>query len=133
MAKRYEEGWTSDDRPRTRSYGGETGRDTSWSGPSSAVYSQGSSRGVPRSADGPFAGRGPKGYQRSDDRIREDVCDRLTDAGDIDASEIEVHVANGEVTLSGSVRGRDEKRKTEDLAETVAGVRDVHNSLRVSR
>jgi hypothetical protein len=26
-----------------------------------------------------FAGRGPKGYQRSDERIREDICERLAD------------------------------------------------------
>jgi hypothetical protein len=28
---------------------------------------------------GRHRGRGPKGYTRSDDRIREEVCDRLTD------------------------------------------------------
>jgi osmotically-inducible protein OsmY len=139
----YDRGWASEDRPVARGYGGETGRDTSWSGPSSAAYSQYASRGVPWAdtgwertewqGRGAFAGRGPKGYQRSDERIREDVCDRLTDAADIDASEIEVNVANGEVTLSGTVRGRDEKRRSEDLAESIGGVRDVHNNLRVAR
>lgn len=139
----YDRGWASEGRPTGRGYGGETGRDTSWSGPSSGAYSQYNSRGVPWSdtgwergqsqRHGTFAGRGPKGYQRSDDRILEDVCDRLTDAADVDASEIEVNVANGEVTLSGTVRGRGEKRRSEDLAESIAGVRDVHNNLRVAR
>jgi osmotically-inducible protein OsmY len=82
---------------------------------------------------GQFFGRGPKGYHRSDARINEDVCDRLTDAPDIDASNVEVRVANGEVTLSGTVFDRNEKHRAEDLIENVSGVREVHNNLRVSR
>jgi osmotically-inducible protein OsmY len=82
---------------------------------------------------GDFTGRGPKGYQRSDARIYEDVCDRLAEAPDVDASDIEVQTTNGEVTLSGSVREREEKRRAEDLIEGVSGVRDVRNNLRVSR
>ena len=80
---------------------------------------------------GQFSGRGPKGYQRSDDRIREDVSDRLTEHGDLDASEIEVDVSQGVVTLSGSVDDRWGKRLAEDIAERVPGVRDVMNQLRV--
>jgi osmotically-inducible protein OsmY len=79
-----------------------------------------------------FAGRGPKNYQRSDERIREDVCVRLTDHPEIDASEIEVRVDGGEVTLSGEVDSRPVKRIAEDVAHSVAGVRDVHNQLRVA-
>jgi osmotically-inducible protein OsmY len=78
-----------------------------------------------------YAGRGPRGYQRSDERIREDVCDRLTDDPRIDASDIEVHMQGGELTLSGSVRTRDEKHFTEDLVERITGVREVNNHLRV--
>jgi osmotically-inducible protein OsmY len=78
-------------------------------------------------------GRGPKGYQRPDARIREDVCDRLTDDWRIDASEVEVTVNNGEVTLSGTVHNRDDKRNAEDVVESIPGVREVHNNLRVSR
>ena len=77
-------------------------------------------------------GRGPKGYQRSDNRILEDVCDRLM-YSEVDAGEIEVRVENGEVTLSGSVRDRSDKRRAEDIAEEVSGVRDVHNNIRVHR
>lgn len=76
-------------------------------------------------------GRGPKNYTRSDDRIRDDVSDRLTDDPHIDASEIEVSVQNREVTLSGTVNSRFEKRHAEDLAESVSGVTHVQNNLRV--
>jgi osmotically-inducible protein OsmY len=79
---------------------------------------------------GRHSGRGPKGYQRSDDRIREDVCERLTHHPEIDASEIDVKVSNGEVTLSGSVDERNAKRMAEEIAEQISGVKDVHNQIR---
>jgi hypothetical protein len=67
-------------------------------------------------------GRGPCGYKRSDDRIREDVNDRLTDDPWIDASDIEVSVSSAEVTLDGTVNNRSDKRRAEDIAESVSGV-----------
>jgi hypothetical protein len=81
---------------------------------------------------GPYAGRGPKGYRRSDQRIQEDVCERLTEHPGIDASEIEVAVSSGDVTLSGLVESRAVKHLTEVMVETVSGVREVHNQLRVA-
>jgi len=80
---------------------------------------------------GRHSGRGPKGYQRSDDRIREDINEQLTRHPDIDASDIEVEVHNGEATLKGNVEHRSVKRQAEDVAEQVSGVRQVHNQLRV--
>jgi hypothetical protein len=80
---------------------------------------------------GPHAGRGPKNYRRCDDRICEDVCRRLTDDPDVDASDIEVSVTDGEVTLSGTVQDRYMKRGAEDAIAGVSGVRDVHNQIRV--
>lgn len=85
-----------------------------------------------RGSAGPHTGRGPRGYQRSDERIREDVCDALCEHGYIDASDVEVTVVNGEVTLLGVVRERPQKRMAEDAVEQVSGVREVHNQLRVS-
>ena len=82
---------------------------------------------------GRFYGRGPKGYRRSDERIREDVNEELFRHPEIDASEIEVQAQNGEVTLTGKVEDRHQKRLAEDLAERVSGVNDVHNQLKVDR
>jgi osmotically-inducible protein OsmY len=76
-------------------------------------------------------GRGPRNYTRSDDRIRDDVNDRLTDDPHIDASDIEVTVSSREVTLSGHVGSRFEKRHAEDIADSVSGVSHVQNNLRV--
>ncbi len=78
-------------------------------------------------------GRGPKGYQRSDERIREDVCDRLAGHGRLDASEVEVQVSEGEVTLTGTVARREDKRMIEDIAESIQGVQDVTSQIRVKR
>ncbi|HEX7347280.1 MAG TPA: BON domain-containing protein [Candidatus Limnocylindrales bacterium] len=80
---------------------------------------------------GQFAGRGPKGYQRSDERIREDVSDRLMEHPELDASGIEVHVKDAVVTLKGEVDSRWAKRLAEDIAEEVGGIRDVMNHLGV--
>ena len=80
---------------------------------------------------GSHRGRGPREYRRSDDRIREDVNDRLTDDDFLDASQIEVGAQNGEVILSGFVYNRTSKRRAEWLAEGVSGVTNVENRLRV--
>jgi hypothetical protein len=85
------------------------------------------------STDGPFRGIGPKGYKRSDERIAEDVNDRLTEDGHIDASDIACAVRDGEVTLTGTVSSRDVKRRVEDLVDSISGVKDVQNNLRVKR
>jgi osmotically-inducible protein OsmY len=78
-------------------------------------------------------GRGPSGYKRSDDRIHEDVSDRLYEDHDIDASEIDVRVADGVVTFEGTVEDRSMKRLAEDLALDVVGVSDVINHLTIRR
>ena len=80
---------------------------------------------------GPHTGRGPKGYQRTDERIREEINDRLTAHGLVDATDVEVRIQGGEVTLTGFVDSRDAKRAAEDCAEDVSGVREVHNHLRI--
>ena len=76
-------------------------------------------------------GKGPKGFKRSDDSIREDINSRLTDDAYLDASEIEVAVENGDVTLTGTVPDKSSKRRAEDVAELVSGVSNVENRLRV--
>lgn len=84
-----------------------------------------------RDRPGEFRGRGPAGYRRSDERIREDVNDRLTDDPFLDATGIQVSVKECEVTLDGTVRSRQCKRQAEGLAEAVSGVAHVQNNLRI--
>jgi osmotically-inducible protein OsmY len=75
-------------------------------------------------------GRAPKGYQRSDERIKEDVCDRLMHSW-VDAENVEIEVRSGEVVLAGTVEDRQSKRAIEDIADRVLGVKDVQNNIRV--
>ena len=78
-----------------------------------------------------YRGRGPANYTRSDERIREDACDRLTEDWRVDASQIEIRVEDGELTLDGTVSSREQKRRAEDCVEDLSGVRHVQNNLRV--
>lgn len=80
---------------------------------------------------GPYRGIGPKGYRRSDDRINEDISDRLSDHSRIDAENIAVKVEGGEVYLRGSVPDRKTKRLAEDVCMRASGVSDVMNELRI--
>ncbi len=77
------------------------------------------------------AGKGPKGYKRSDERVREDVCEHLTRHHEIDASNIEVSVTDGTVFLSGTAEDRRTKRLAEDIAHEVSGAVDVQNQIRI--
>lgn len=76
-------------------------------------------------------GRGPSDYTRSDERIREDVNDNLTQDWRVDASHVRVTVTDGEVTLDGHVDSRQAKRRAEDIADDVTGVKHVQNNLRI--
>jgi hypothetical protein len=78
-----------------------------------SLYDQGTGR---------YTGRGPKGYRRSDERIREEINDRLTENSEIDAADIDVDVKDCEVTLRGTVEKRHQKWMAESVAETVTAV-----------
>lgn len=87
--------------------------------------------GHPRGRPGEdFRGRGPKNYVRSDERLREEINERLTADPQIDAGEIEVDVQEGRVVLNGSVDRRQTRYRVEDLVEA-CGVQDIDNRLRI--
>lgn len=119
-----------------RGYGGRGGgmRGEGWGrrmGGTDRGFGYGEHEGM--EARGPHYGKGPKGYRRSDERIREDVCDTIAQQGYIDASDVEVKVENGVVTLSGTVAARHEKRTLEQMVERVHGVDEVRNEMRLRR
>jgi osmotically-inducible protein OsmY len=76
-------------------------------------------------------GLGPKGYKRSDERISDDVHQRLSDDAWLDASNVNVAVSGGEVTLSGTVDSREAKHRAERIVEDLSGVSHVQNNLRI--
>lgn len=77
-------------------------------------------------------GTPPKGYKKSDDRVREDVCERVMDEG-IDCRNVDISVKDGLVTLTGEVCHRADKYRLEHLAADIAGVSDVENQLRLTK
>jgi osmotically-inducible protein OsmY len=81
---------------------------------------------------GQHRGKGPKNYQRSDERIKEMICERLREDPEIDASEVTVNVQGGKVTFDGTVDSRHVKMEVEDIADQL-GVQEVQNNLRVQR
>jgi osmotically-inducible protein OsmY len=117
-------------------YQGQPGQDDramSGSGMSgSGRWGQGQDSGMGQARRGGFAGRGPQGYRRSDQRIEEEINDRLTDHDDLDASNLQAKVRDGIATLTGTVESRSDKRLAADIVEHVPGVRDVMNQITVS-
>lgn len=106
-------------------YGDDYARDGGWSG-------GGRSDQYTREPRPSYRGRGPKNWRPSDERIRDTVNELLTDHDGIDATDVEVTVENGEVTLEGKVGSRWQKRLADDIAHSVRGVNDVHNRLKVA-
>ncbi|EYS87990.1 RNA-binding protein [Cupriavidus sp. SK-4] len=76
---------------------------------------------------------GPRGYQRSDERIRDQICEQLSYARGVDVSDVSVDVSEGVVSLTGTVRDRGQKFYIEDLADGTYGVKEVNNDIRVRR
>lgn len=85
------------------------------------------------SREGRYRGVGPRNYQRPDERITEDINDRLNDHPYIDASDIQVRVKDGEVILEGTVDSRWSKHHVEDIADEVSGVKDVENRIHIKK
>ena len=129
-----------DQPPGHRDFGGHHGYDTQGQHPGHRDFGRGeapstATRGARRwhgsGYPGGYRGIGPRDYERADERIREDVCERLTDHDAIDASNIDVRVSAGVVQLSGDVPERYMKHLAEDAVVNAVGVKDVENSLRV--
>lgn len=78
-----------------------------------------------------YFGKGPKGYRRSDDRIYEDACESLFKSSAVNATDIDVRVDGGIITLSGSVTDRRSKKEAEHCLEHIVGVIDIQNDLRI--
>jgi hypothetical protein len=76
--------------------------------------------------------RGPKGYQRSDERLKEDISERLMEAYHIDSSEVTVEVRGAKVSLEGTVPSRHMKHAIEDMVDRCPGVLEIDNRIRVA-
>ena len=80
-----------------------------------------------------FRRRGPKNYERSDERIHEDICERLVADHRLEVEDVSVHVERGVVRLEGTVPVRRMKHEIEDIAAYCPGVNEVENRIRVKQ
>ena len=105
-----------------------------WRDPRGFEHARGTDLGLGEPVDrGPHYGKGPKGYRRSDERIREEACERIARQGFIDATDVEVHVETAVIRLTGTVATRPEKRGLEQILERVHGVDEITNEIRLRR
>jgi osmotically-inducible protein OsmY len=74
--------------------------------------------------------QGPKGYQRSDDRIREQMVERFMES-DVELQDVECDVKDGIVSLSGTVKSRHCRHELENIADSVWGVKEVNNNIKI--
>lgn len=77
---------------------------------------------------GPFPGQAPT---RSDEDIKRDIETALFYDTAVSSLGVEVQVDRGSVTMSGCVHSDLAKRMADEDAWKVAGVREVHNNLKV--
>jgi len=113
-------------------YGQDRGHERGlWDRASDEVMSWFGDEDAARRREEDHRGHGPADYTRSDERIREDANDRLTEDSRVDARNVSVTVKDGELTLSGTVGSRDAKHRAEDCVENISGVKHVQNNLRV--
>jgi len=71
--------------------------------------------------------------RRPDAQLAQELQEILSKDPELDSTEIEVEVEGGAVTLRGVVDSSDARLLAEELVESVTGVREVHNNLKVSR
>ncbi len=134
---RSQSSWAQDsdmDLSGSQNYGeGSLDRSSDRSSDWRASQSYGSNSSTSWDSQRGHFGKGPKGYKRSDDRIKEEVCETLARNPRIDASEVEVEVSDAVVTLSGTVESKDIRRAAEMAIENLSGVDDVKNEIRVKK
>jgi hypothetical protein len=123
---RYDDGPVGDRRlgGRQGGYGGNYGEGRYGEGGSLSDFE------LAARQQGTHRGKGPANYQRTDERLREMLCERLQDHPEIDASDITVSVQDGMVLLEGTVDSRRTRDLVEDVAEELS-VMDVRSNLRV--
>ena len=66
-----------------------------------------------------------------DRAIRRDLTVAVARDADLQHRDISFHVVNGDVSVMGTVRSEDERKKFNDLAMNIGGVKSVANGLRI--
>ncbi len=98
------------------------------------TWAEGQSRAERREEPGRrLTNSGPRSRRKSDESLTQEIREILTADPELEATDIEVEVEGGAVTLRGAVVDSDARLLAEELVESLSGVREVHNRLRVER
>jgi BON domain len=72
---------------------------------------------------------GPRSRRRPDEALAQEIREILTSDPELEATDIEVEVEGGAVTIRGVVIDSDARLLAEELVESLPGVREIHNRL----
>ena len=112
----------------------ERGESPESQGTAASRVEVGAPQNAPRAGDRSRHSAGsPRPRRKTDDSLSREIHEILTADPELGATDIEVLVEGGAVTLSGDVEHPDAKFLAEELTESVSGVRLVHNRLVVRR
>lgn len=80
-----------------------------------------------------YYGFGPKGYRRSDQKLKDEARLLLNQDPILDSSNINIEVFNNVIYLRGFVDSRKDKKRAELLIEDIFGIEDIQNQLKIMR
>ncbi len=80
-----------------------------------------------------YYGFGPKGYKRSDQKLKDEASLLLNQDPILDSSNINIEVFNNVIYLRGFVDSRKDKKRAELLIEDIFGIEDIQNQLKIMR
>lgn len=80
-----------------------------------------------------YYGYGPKGYRRSDQKLKDEARLLLNQDPILDSSNINIEVFNNVIFLRGFVDSRKDKKRAEFLIEDIFGIEDIQNQLKIMR
>jgi osmotically-inducible protein OsmY len=80
-------------------------------------------------ADAPAVGLVPE--SSADRAIRRDLTLAISQDAELKHRDISFTITNGDVSVTGAVRTEDERKRINDLAMNIGGVKSVANALRV--
>lgn len=99
----------------------------------SRTWQRGARGSAVRTRGDDHRGRAPEGYRRSDQRLLEEISERVRDDPYVDGRSISLAVHEGIVRIDGEVEARWVKHHLEHIAARCFGVEDVDNRVAVRR
>lgn len=123
-----------DDRRERRNWADKAGDEVkSWFGNDRAEARREEDKARTRHERRDYRGVGPRARYHEDEELREEICERLADDPDLDASDILVRVIDNEAILDGAVSSQRDAARAYEIAGDVPGIIHVRERLKAHR